>query len=91
MHKAIMKNNRGHYRSQYDLQRDFKHIKEALADTTQDVTGRMAEILAHSAQDVKDKSLTAKEYAAEYISERPFKLLGVAVLAGIIIGFLFRK
>lgn len=93
MHKATVGSRQ--YRSRYDLQNDFKNIKNAFADTTHDVSGRMAEILARSAQDVKDKSLDAKDYAGDYISQRPFKSLGIAVLIGMtigsLIGFLWKK
>jgi ElaB/YqjD/DUF883 family membrane-anchored ribosome-binding protein len=32
-----------------------------------------------------------KEHVAGYITEKPFKSLGIAVLSGVVLGFLLRK
>lgn len=88
MHKAIFRRNRP---SQYDLQSDFSNIKEALAEATYDVKGRLGEIISRSILDVKEKSVDAKDNVADYVAEKPFKSIGVAILTGFIIGYLFRR
>ena len=90
MHKSTQKHQ--HTRpNHHDLSDDIERIKAALADASVDMKLRAGEILSDSARNVKNKSIEMQENAADYIAERPFKSLGMALLSGIIIGYFWRK
>jgi ElaB/YqjD/DUF883 family membrane-anchored ribosome-binding protein len=79
-------------KSEYNLYADYKNVKQALTDATEDVKGRMGEIFNQSVDEVKDRSQDLKERLAEYVAEKPFKSLGWAVFAGFLLSrFLRRK
>ena len=77
--------------SAYDLQADLDNIKEALTTASYDVKGRAGEIFNHSLQNVRDASGDITDSVGEYISHKPFKSLGVAVLLGVVLGFTLRR
>jgi ElaB/YqjD/DUF883 family membrane-anchored ribosome-binding protein len=78
-------------RSDFDLYGDLAKIKAALADATYDVKGRASEILADSFEDVKAKSSLIQENVGAYVTERPIKSIGIAALAGLLVGYLLNK
>lgn len=80
-----------HGRTEYDLYADLERIKAALAEASYDVKGRASEILNESTQHVKQTSSDLQEGVANYVAEKPFKSIGLAILSGIVIGFLLRK
>lgn len=90
MHKATRSNRHGS-RSEYDLAADYATIKAALADASADVRGRAYEILQEYMSDVREKSLNAKESFSDYVAEKPLKSIGIAILAGLIFGYFWRK
>lgn len=75
----------------HNLQKDFAKIKAALSDTTYDVKDRASQMISDSYADIRDRSLDMQDNVANYVGEKPFKSLGLAVLSGIILGFLIRK
>lgn len=83
-----------HKRAAYhdgDLYNDFNKIKAALADTTRDIRGKAGVMLSDSLENAKDRTMAGKEMVEEVVAERPFKSLGVAMLAGLAIGYLIHK
>jgi len=76
---------------QYDLYGDLERIKEAIFDTSSDVKGKAGEMISNTAEDFKDKTLYARDNVANYTAERPFKSLGIALLAGLVVGYFIRK
>jgi ElaB/YqjD/DUF883 family membrane-anchored ribosome-binding protein len=92
MHKATTKHHK-HTRngSAYDLYGDLIAIREAFADASHDVKGRAAEVLAGTYENLKEKSATVKEGVSDYVAEKPFKSMGVMLIAGIALGYLIRK
>ncbi len=80
-------NNRNHY----DLTTDVERIKAALFDTTQDLKGRAGEVITDSMNSVKNQTNEARDNLADYTAQKPFKALGIALVTGIVIGFLIRR
>lgn len=74
-----------------DLSDDVAKIKAALFDATHDVKNKAGELFTESMDDLKERSSLAKDNIADYIVEKPFKSLGIALLTGVIIGYLFHK
>jgi ElaB/YqjD/DUF883 family membrane-anchored ribosome-binding protein len=79
------------HRTHYNLSNDVEKIKAALYHTTQDLKGRAGEMVADSMDNAKEQTAMVRDNVADYTSERPFKALGIALVAGIAIGFLLRK
>lgn len=76
---------------EYDLYGDLAKIKEAIFDTGADVKGKAGEMINTTAEDIRDKTLYARDNVANYAAERPFKSLGIALLAGVVVGYILRK
>lgn len=79
------------HRSDYDLRGDLLRIKEAIADTGRDVKGRAGEVISQSLNDFTKKSNTVKKNVTGYVTGRPLKSLGVAVLVGMAMGYFINK
>lgn len=84
-----LKNRNNH--TEYDLYDDVEKIKAALRIATHDVKSKAAEILSDSVDGLQERTTAVKEKVEDYTAEKPFKSLGIALVAGIIIGFLVRK
>lgn len=78
-------------RTHYNLSNDVEKIKAALYHTTQDLKGRAGEMMTESMDSAKEQTAIVRDNVADYTAEKPFKALGIALLAGITIGFLLRK
>ncbi len=74
----------------YNLQNDLAKIKDALALTTQHAKGLAGQAISRSFDDVKEKSADLSENVTDYVSDKPYKSLGIAVLAGVVFGFILR-
>lgn len=83
--------NRSRRHAEYDIQSDLERLKGALFDTTYDVRGKAGQVLSDSYETLKNKSTDMQENVAEYVAEKPFKSLGIALLSGVVIGFFLRK
>ncbi len=79
------------HQNNYDLSADVEKIKAALLDATLDVKGKAGEIFSDSIDGVKEQSQLVRANMADYVSEKPFRSLGVTLLAGIVIGYLIHK
>ncbi|MBV9575151.1 MAG: hypothetical protein JO149_00835 [Gammaproteobacteria bacterium] len=91
MERTTHRHNRHAHRNDFDLSADLEKIKTALADATYDVRGRAGEIFNESIENVKQKSTDIQGEMETYVTEKPFKSLGIAVLSGFLLGFLFHK
>lgn len=85
------KHNKRSHNSDYDIYGDLAKIKDALADATQGVKGRAGEMLTQSFDDVRDKYSAAQEKCESLVLEKPFKSIGVALLAGVCLGYFIHK
>jgi len=79
------------HKQTHDLSDDLEKIKAALVDASEDIKFRAGEILSDSAENVKNKSVEIQDTASIYIAEKPFRSVGIALLSGMVIGFLLRK
>lgn len=80
-----------HNHSEFDIYGDLAKIKEAIFDTGYDVKGKAGEMINTTAEDIRDKTVYARDNVANYAAERPFKSLGLALLAGVVVGWLIHK
>jgi len=90
MDKVPHKPHHAHH-SEYDIAADIEKIKQALLEASSDVKGRAGEILKESTKQVKAKSDDIQSELGSYIAEKPFNSISIAVLAGMVIGYLLRK
>lgn len=80
-----------HHHSEIDLQGDIETLRHAFAETAKDVGGKTVEIISDSVQNVRDKSSDIQESIQKYVAEKPFKSLGIAVLSGMLLGWITRR
>lgn len=92
MYKTTTKSNaKRHHHSHYDIYGDLAKIKDALSDVTYDMKGRAGEMLSQSLDDVKERSAAIQGNVSEYVADRPFKSIGLALLTGLLLGFFIRR
>lgn len=81
-----------HRAHEYDLNKDLERIKNAFTDASHDVREKANEMITESIENVKEKSVQARDLVGEYVSDQPLKSVGVALICGALIGyFLHRK
>ena len=80
-----------HSNHRINLYDDVEKIKEALKDTTLDVKDKAIEMLNQTLENAKETSSNIQDKVTDYVSDKPFKSLGAAVLAGMLIGYFFHK
>lgn len=73
------------------LQNDLAKLKDALSDATYGIRGKTGQILANSFDDLKERSANFQNKVSDYAADRPFRTLGIAVLTGLIIGYIIRR
>lgn len=78
-------------RSHYNITNDVEKLKAALFDTTHDIRGRAGEMLIDSVSSVKDHTIAVKDNLADYTARKPFKALGIALTAGVVLGLLIKR
>jgi len=89
--KTALKNKRAVRKFRTDLNADIREIKRALRDASSDVKSK-ASLIAHEAiENARNRSLAARDSAEDYIVEKPFKTVGLALVAGCLLGFLIHK
>ncbi len=86
MHKTLSRSHKHSNHSNYDLHGDIEKIKAALFETTMDAKGRAKEIIDQSLENVREKSETVQQNIGSYVSEKPFKAIGLSLLVGWLIG-----
>lgn len=80
-----------HASTDYDLYGDLEKIKAAIAETTRDARGKASSLITESIENAKDKSDELQENVMDYVADKPFKSLGLALLAGMIVGYFLHK
>lgn len=78
-------------RNGHDIAANMLKIKHALSDSVETAKDRAGEMLLDSVDEIKDKSARAQEKVATYTARRPFKTIGIALLTGVVIGYLLKK
>ena len=82
---------RNSHKSEYDLYGDIAKIKALLAETTSDAKGRAAELIQQSLENARDRSDALQDQVNGYVSEKPIKSITLAMLAGLVIGYIIKK
>jgi ElaB/YqjD/DUF883 family membrane-anchored ribosome-binding protein len=78
--------------SDFDLYGDMIKIRDAFTDTAKDARGKAAEVLTQSYNDVKTKTSDIQELMSDYVTEKPIKSIGLALLSGALLGaFMMRR
>jgi ElaB/YqjD/DUF883 family membrane-anchored ribosome-binding protein len=88
---ATLKHKQSHRHNNHDLYNDVQKIKNALFETSQDMREQAAGYLSDSVDQMREKTTAVKDNVANYTADKPFKSLGIALLIGAAIGFLFRR
>ena len=78
-------------RNGHDLTTNWLKIKNALSDSVVGVKGTAENIITDSVDDIKKTSAKAQNKVVAYTVKKPFKSLGIALLAGVVVGFLLRR
>lgn len=73
------------------LHGDLEKIKEAIFNATRDARHKASDMMSESLENAKLKSSVLQNNVREYVNEKPLKSLGIAVLTGIVLGYLLRK
>jgi ElaB/YqjD/DUF883 family membrane-anchored ribosome-binding protein len=72
--------------NRYDITGDLGKIRDAFTETAKDVGGKASQVFTQSMTDVKDRSADIRGNVEEYVAEKPFKALILAMLSGAFIG-----
>ena len=75
-------------KNDFDLHGDIAKIKAALANTAHHMKNRTKGALSNTVENAKDTSLQWKDNVEEYVTDKPLKSLGLAMLSGIFLGYL---
>ena len=70
---------------------DVEKIKAAIANATSDVKSKVGDMFNESFDSMKDQSLHLRDNISGYTAKKPFKTLSIALLAGLVIGYLIHK
>lgn len=89
MYKNHTKSRNRH--QDYDLLADLERIKSAITDTAYDIKGKTGEVINQSFVNMKEKSADLTEELGDYAKKKPIKTIGLAMLTGVVIGFLIRR
>ncbi len=68
----------------------MKNFKTASKKFFRDARGQAGRRLANTFQIIRKKSTEMNKSVGNYISERPIKSLGIAMLAGLVVGLLMK-
>lgn len=79
--------HRRHSEGDYDFAADLNKIKSAFSDASQDLRDRAGDIFLDSLHEAKQKS----KHVTNYLADRPLKSIGLAMFAGLIIGYFIHK
>lgn len=91
MYKTASNKHKNSRHSSYDIVGDIERIKSAFSDAAHDVRGRTGEMLTESVDHLKDQSVKLRDDVTDYIAEKPLKSVGIALVTGMVIGFLLRR
>lgn len=70
-----------------DLNEDLKDMRDVFSQTATDVKQNLAQTI----QDAKDKSTELQKNVKHYVKNNPYKAVGWGMLAGFVMGLMFRK
>jgi ElaB/YqjD/DUF883 family membrane-anchored ribosome-binding protein len=71
--------------SGHDLYQDLIKIKDALADTTEGLKGKAGNLVSELLENFQGRGSDLQDEIVEYVTDKPLKSLGFAVLLGIVV------
>lgn len=71
-----------------DLFNDVQHIKDSLATITNHIKKKTSAKLSDSFDHAKEKAAHLEDDVDTYLSDRPYKSIGAALVVGVLLGFL---
>lgn len=83
--------NQKQTRHHYDFYSDLENIKDAVYDATRHARGHASGVLSQSISDVKTKSTDLQDTVLDYVNEKPYKALGIALLSGLVLGLWLKR
>lgn len=84
MYKNSARHKNKHH--DYDLYADLEKIKDAFGDTARDMKGKATSMISESLGNAREKTTLVQDNVVNYIQTKPIKAVGLAVLAGVIVG-----
>ncbi len=78
-------------RGVHTLYDDFEKIRDAFSEKAHDLEERASEAFTESVENLKERSNDIKDSVTDYISKEPLKVVGIALLSGLLIGYLSRS
>lgn len=73
------------------ISNDVEKIKLAIAHATMHAKDKAGDALYDSYDTMKEKTMDAQDAVETYVAKKPFKAVGIALLTGVVVGFLLRK
>jgi ElaB/YqjD/DUF883 family membrane-anchored ribosome-binding protein len=70
-----------------DLQHRLEHIKDSLGNLSENISDKASDVVAHSIKKARRQS----RLVGRYVHNKPYRSLGIAVIAVLALGFIFRK
>lgn len=86
-----MKRHSNGHGSYNNFSNDLERIKAALASVTKHAKGNASKAWYDSFNSVKGKGQDMGDTITTYTKKKPLKSLGIAMLAGLAIGYLLKK
>lgn len=90
MYKTAVK-NKSTASNHSDLYNDVEKIKAAIFKAGAHAKDRAGELWTDSIDGIKDRRDAVQENVTNYVTERPLRSVGFAMLAGMLIGYLMHK
>lgn len=75
----------------YDLHGDVAKIKAALSDAVHNAKEKASDAFAQRWEHAKERSSNLHEGVSNFTADKPLQTVGIAFLAGILLGFFIRK
>lgn len=73
------------------IKRDLKRLKDDLAMTAKDMRGQAKDAFTDTLESAREKSADLQVSVANYVGEKPFKALGIAMLSGYVLAVAMRR
>jgi ElaB/YqjD/DUF883 family membrane-anchored ribosome-binding protein len=74
-----------------NLFEDLEQIKDSLCTITDEVKSKAASMFSDSLETARDKTSEIQHGINDFVSDRPFKFIGTALIVGVIAGFLLNQ
>ncbi len=73
------------------INNDVEKIKAALINATYHMKDRASDLLSQSLENAKDKKDDIQRDVTNRVKKHPLAAIGIAALAGAVVGFIFRR